>query len=80
MPSVANRVARLSSGTITMPHEEVRDYFYQRQNYLHDLDTAAEDLTAGMRIQRGELAGEIVLTPGPSPKIQKLNLGDPQAD
>src|SRR5690349_69767 len=23
------------SGTITMPHEEVRDYFYQRQNYLH---------------------------------------------
>ena len=22
------------SGSITMPHEEVRDYFYQRQNYL----------------------------------------------
>ena len=33
------------SGAITMPHEEVRDYFYQRQNYLHELDTAAEDLT-----------------------------------
>ena len=32
-------------GAITMPHEEVRDYFYQRQNYLHELDTAAEDLT-----------------------------------
>ncbi|AFM15395.1 putative transcriptional regulator [Mycolicibacterium chubuense NBB4] len=47
------------SGTITMPHEEVRDYFYQRQNYLHELDTAAEDLTAGMRIQRGELAGDL---------------------
>ena len=35
------------SGSITMPHEEVRDYFYQRQNYLHELDTAAEDLTVG---------------------------------
>lgn len=47
------------SGTITMPHEEVRDYFYQRQNYLHELDTAAEDLTAGMRIQRGDLVGDL---------------------
>ncbi|UXA18624.1 acetate metabolism transcriptional regulator RamB [Mycobacterium sp. SMC-4] len=47
------------SGAITMPHEEVRDYFYQRQNYLHDLDTAAEELTSGMRIQRGELAGDL---------------------
>ena len=37
------------SGAITMPHEEVRDYFYQRQNYLHELDTAAEELTARMR-------------------------------
>ena len=35
------------SGSITMPHEEVRDYFYQRQNYIHDLDTAAEELTSG---------------------------------
>ena len=47
------------SGSITMPHEEVRDYFYQRQNYLHELDTAAEDLTARMRMHRGELAGEL---------------------
>ena len=47
------------TGSITMPHEEVRDYFYQRQNYLHELDTAAEDLTAGMRIQRGDLAGDL---------------------
>ncbi|MGB3357175.1 MAG: acetate metabolism transcriptional regulator RamB [Mycobacterium sp.] len=47
------------SGTITMPHEEVRDYFYQRQNYLHELDTAAENLTAGMRIQRGDLVGDL---------------------
>ncbi|MCB0932122.1 MAG: acetate metabolism transcriptional regulator RamB [Mycobacterium sp.] len=47
------------TGSITMPHEEVRDYFYQRQNYLHELDTAAEDLTARIRMHRGELLGEL---------------------
>ncbi|MGI9124827.1 MAG: acetate metabolism transcriptional regulator RamB [Mycobacterium sp.] len=47
------------SGSITMPHEEVRDYFYERQNYLHELDTAAEDLTVRMRMHRGDLAGEL---------------------
>src|SRR5277367_3105594 len=47
------------SGAITMPHEEVRDYFYQRQNYLHELDTAAEDLTTRMRWHRGDLAAEL---------------------
>ncbi len=47
------------SGNITMPHEEVRDYFYQRQNYLHELDTAAEDLTDRMRMHRGDLARDI---------------------
>src|SRR6478735_2175070 len=47
------------SGSITMPHEEVRDYFYQRQNYIHDLDTAAEELTSRLRFHRGDIAGEI---------------------
>ncbi|BBZ00932.1 HTH-type transcriptional regulator RamB [Mycolicibacterium chitae] len=47
------------SGAITMPHEEVRDYFYQRQNYLDELDTAAEDLTVRIRMHRGDLAGDI---------------------
>lgn len=47
------------SGSITMPHEEVRDYFYQRQNYLHGLDTAAEDLTIKMRLHHGDLAREL---------------------
>lgn len=46
-------------GSITMPHEEVRDYFYQRQNYLHELDTAAEDLTVRMRMNRADLAAEL---------------------
>ncbi|AGP66129.1 DNA-binding protein [Mycobacterium intracellulare subsp. yongonense 05-1390] len=47
------------SGSITMPHEEVRDYFYQRQNYLHELDTAAEELTIKMRLHHGDLAREL---------------------
>lgn len=47
------------TGSITMPHEEVRDYFYQRQNYLHELDTAAEDLTIKMRLHHGDLAREL---------------------
>ena len=47
------------SGAISRPHEEVRDYFYQRQNYLHELDTAAEDLTSRLRFHRGDIAGEI---------------------
>ena len=47
------------TGSITMPHEEVRDYFYQRQNYLHALDTAAEDLTIQMRLHHGDLAREL---------------------
>lgn len=47
------------SGAITMPHEEVRDYFYERQNYLHELDIVAEDLTIRMRMQRSELARQL---------------------
>jgi predicted transcriptional regulator/transcriptional regulator with XRE-family HTH domain len=47
------------TGSITMPHEEVRDFFYQRQNYLDELDTAAEDLTIRMRMHRAELAREL---------------------
>lgn len=47
------------TGSITMPHEEVRDYFYQRQNYLHELDTAAEDLTVQMRMHHGDLSREL---------------------
>ncbi|MFI5663677.1 short-chain fatty acyl-CoA regulator family protein [Streptomyces sp. NPDC051684] len=37
------------------PHEEIRDYFYRRQNYLHDTDLAAEDLAATIGIRPGEV-------------------------
>ncbi|MGB3772799.1 MAG: acetate metabolism transcriptional regulator RamB [Rhodococcus sp. (in: high G+C Gram-positive bacteria)] len=47
------------SGSISRPHEEVRDYFYQRQNYLDDLDRAAEDLANRLRFHRADIAAEI---------------------
>ena len=65
--------------SITMPHEEVRDYFYQRQNYLHELDTAAEDLTVRMRMHRGDLAGDLSerLTEVHGVRIvRRIDLGD----
>ncbi|MEV6700973.1 short-chain fatty acyl-CoA regulator family protein [Streptomyces sp. NPDC051453] len=37
------------------PHEEIRDYFYRRQNYLHDIDLAAEDLATTIGIRPGEV-------------------------
>ncbi|EUA68858.1 helix-turn-helix family protein [Mycobacterium xenopi 4042] len=67
------------SGLLTMPHEEVRDYFYQRQNYLHELDTAAEDLTIRMRMHRGDLGRELArrLTDVHGVHINKrIDLGD----
>ena len=48
-----------STGIISMPHEEVREYFYQRQNYLHELDTAAEEMTQRLRMHRGDVLREI---------------------
>ena len=33
-----------ASRALTMPHEEVRDYFYTRQNYIDSVDLAAERL------------------------------------
>lgn len=41
---------------LTMPHEEVRDYFYQRQNYIDSLDRAAEELTNRIRMNRGDVS------------------------
>ncbi|MEV0371664.1 short-chain fatty acyl-CoA regulator family protein [Streptomyces sp. NPDC050636] len=37
------------------PHEEIREFFYRRQNYLHDTDTAAEELAGEIGIRPGEV-------------------------
>lgn len=50
---------RSMRGSITAPHEEVRDYFYQRRNYLHELDVAAEQVTDRMRRHSADIRREV---------------------
>ncbi|WP_432992393.1 short-chain fatty acyl-CoA regulator family protein [Dactylosporangium sp. CA-233914] len=37
------------------PHDQVTEFFYRRQNYVPQLDEAAELLAARMRLRRGEV-------------------------
>nr|WP_272920521.1 short-chain fatty acyl-CoA regulator family protein [Streptomyces sp. SID5910] len=46
-------------GTTSTPHEEIRDFFYRRQNYLHDTDLAAERLAAEIGVRPGEVIGAL---------------------
>ncbi|MFJ1705583.1 short-chain fatty acyl-CoA regulator family protein [Kitasatospora sp. NPDC088346] len=39
--------------TARTPHEQVREYFYRRRNYVHELDLAAEELASGIGLRRG---------------------------
>ncbi|MGW4531626.1 acetate metabolism transcriptional regulator RamB [Nocardia sp. NPDC004340] len=67
------------SAAISKPHEEVRDYFYQRQNYIHELDTAAEELTHRMRFHGGDLKREIPRRLADAHGVQiveRIDLGD----
>ena len=51
---------RSMRGTISAPHEEVRDYFYQRRNYIHELDVLAEELA-------GQLGDRVLAVRGVGP-------------
>lgn len=42
-----------------MPFEEVRDFFYDRKNYIGELDTAAEDMFNENRLRIGGLDGQL---------------------
>lgn len=44
-----------SSGYVAMPYEQVRDFFYDRQNYVDPLDRAAEDLSAELDVEPAPL-------------------------
>ncbi|MDT0269454.1 short-chain fatty acyl-CoA regulator family protein [Streptomyces sp. DSM 44915] len=41
------------------PHEELREFFYRRRNYLHATDLAAEDLAAEIGVRPGEALGPL---------------------
>src|SRR5690625_3295783 len=45
-------LTRDGSQALSMPHDEVRDFFYARQNYLDDLDNAAEDLSFELGVSK----------------------------
>jgi XRE family transcriptional regulator, fatty acid utilization regulator len=42
------------------PHDQVTEFFYRRQNYVPELDEAAEALAAAMGLRRGEIRGALV--------------------
>ncbi|MCL8017313.1 short-chain fatty acyl-CoA regulator family protein [Streptomyces sp. AS02] len=46
-------------GAASSPHEEIRDFFYRRQNYLHETDLAAERLAGEIGIRPGEVVGAL---------------------
>ncbi|GAB2502214.1 acetate metabolism transcriptional regulator RamB [Corynebacterium atrinae] len=54
-------VAPVDSGpkaqALSMPHDEVRDFFYARQNYLDALDTSAEAISADLGVERFDIRG-----------------------
>lgn len=41
------------------PHEEVRDFFYRRENHLHDTDLAAERPAAEIGTRPGGVIGAL---------------------
>lgn len=42
-----------------LPHEEVRDFFYQSNNHIDVLDRAAEGLHCEQQLETGELRGQL---------------------
>ncbi|MFF3448401.1 short-chain fatty acyl-CoA regulator family protein [Streptomyces sp. NPDC002667] len=48
-----------AGGAVASPHEEIRDFFYRRQNYLHDIDLAAEELAGEIGVRPGEVIGAL---------------------
>jgi predicted transcriptional regulator/transcriptional regulator with XRE-family HTH domain len=44
-----------TEATARTPHEEVREFFYRRRNYVDELDTAAEELAGLIGVRRGEV-------------------------
>lgn len=43
------------SAAAPLPHEEVRDFFYERENYVAELDERAERMAGEMGLRRGEV-------------------------
>ncbi len=46
---------------LSTPFEEVRDFFYDRKNYIHPLDVAAEEMFADLQLRVGGLDGQLAV-------------------
>lgn len=60
------------------PHEEIREYFYQRNNYIAELDEAAERLAAVIGIRPGDMRP--VLTQRLGVHGIRVRVGEPGSD
>ena len=60
------------------PHEQVREYFYRRHNYVDELDREAELLAARIGLRRGEVRSglEVHLSDRHGVTVQVGDLGD----
>src|SRR5437764_1195978 len=47
------------SAAAPLPHEEVRDFFYERENYVAELDERAERMALETPLRRGEVLGAL---------------------
>ncbi|GAB3372218.1 short-chain fatty acyl-CoA regulator family protein [Amycolatopsis echigonensis] len=47
------------SAAAPLPHEEVRDFFYERENYVAELDERAEKMAAQIPLRRGSVLGSL---------------------
>ncbi|WP_216215881.1 short-chain fatty acyl-CoA regulator family protein [Amycolatopsis aidingensis] len=47
------------SAAAPLPHEEVRDFFYERENYVAELDERAERMASAMGLRRGEVRAQL---------------------
>jgi len=47
------------SAAAPLPHEEVRDFFYERENYVAELDDRAERMALEAPLQRGQVLGAL---------------------
>ncbi|OLT48553.1 Cro/Cl family transcriptional regulator [Saccharomonospora sp. CUA-673] len=56
-----NGMGQHGSAAAPLPHEEVRDFFYERENYVGELDERAERMAADMGLRRGETVHRTLL-------------------
>nr|WP_042188623.1 short-chain fatty acyl-CoA regulator family protein [Kibdelosporangium sp. MJ126-NF4]CEL18353.1 Transcriptional regulator, XRE family [Kibdelosporangium sp. MJ126-NF4]CTQ97838.1 Transcriptional regulator, XRE family [Kibdelosporangium sp. MJ126-NF4] len=70
----------MDRGATQQPHEEIRDYFHQRHNYVKELDEPAERLATDLGLRPGEVRSRLVarLEQRHGIQVTTTDLGDEQ--